>query len=202
MRQETKNELAALLVVVLLCACGIAAGLNRMAQDSYCSALEMNAALSNGYEQSEISEWPRALTNDWPEAATQHEEARLDRARAILGIALQESGNRKIGIHRDGMSYGRMGVTFVAVRYLWQHGLVGNKEYKSICKNRMLIASDSENIRYAGLYLDAMQRLSGDATGEYCRAVGKYHGGKLCCQAAYRKQVLAKLAENEKSEVE
>ena len=64
-----------------------------------------------------------------------------------------ETGNRDIGLHPDGVTYGRYGVTYMAVREL--------RRIKWIGKARVDLRRPHENKRIASLYLQYLEQRYG-----------------------------------------
>ena len=87
-------------------------------------------------------------------------------SRILRAIAEVESGNKDIGKHPDGVSYGKYGVTMAAVNELKRLGILS----PNVQEDWLLIPETNELV--ARLYLNLMYR----RTKCWWKAVKKYHG--------------------------
>lgn len=104
---------------------------------------------------------------------------------AIDRIAIKESKNKNIGIHPDGVSYGRLGVTIhpgcdQLLKMGWITRLPTEKEICDPSFNNMLGT-------YYLLACIKMYATNKDGTIDIKKAVGCYHGGKKADRDAYSK---------------
>jgi hypothetical protein len=108
---------------------------------------------------------------------------------AMSYIALIESGNKDIGKHPDGMSWGRYGITVAAVRELARVGDVSNATMAAIAKEPQKLADPALNEQYAYLYL----RLCYDEhhCTNWVDAAGWYHGGEISRQCKYKNRIMS-----------
>jgi hypothetical protein len=105
----------------------------------------------------------------------------------LAGIAMVESGGRDMGVHPDGVSYGRYGLTLVAVRELERCGDVSREELRMLEANPAQLAAPDRNARLAWLYLRVMYEQH--ACGSWIEAAGWYHGGNAERRRAYADRV-------------
>ena len=97
----------------------------------------------------------------------------------LIEIARVESGGKNIGVHSDGVSYGKYGVTMIAVRELQRVGIVDNNFRESWLK------LPEQNEYIARLYLQEMYRRH----KSWYLAVGYYHGGDKRARVRYAERV-------------
>ena len=104
---------------------------------------------------------------------------------AVTRIAFKESKNKNIGIHNDGVSYGRLGVTIhPALDQLLAMGWI------SRLPTEEEICDPGTNAMLGAYYLLAcikMYATNKDGTFDIKKAVGCYHGGKKADRDAYSK---------------
>ena len=86
--------------------------------------------------------------------------------KVLAAIAQIESNNRDIGVHSDGVSYGRYGITMMAVRELQRVGIL------DVSFNKAWLKIPEQNEYIAKLYLREMYR----RTKSWYKAVKRYHG--------------------------
>ena len=100
----------------------------------------------------------------------------------LKAIAIVESSNRAIGMHPDGASYGRYGVTKIAVREL----------SKTIDISEGIdLKVDWINKYVAWEYLRLMYNRHGCTN--WVEAAGWYHGGDLSNRAVYIEKITKEL---------
>ncbi|OPZ31291.1 MAG: hypothetical protein BWZ02_00315 [Lentisphaerae bacterium ADurb.BinA184] len=81
----------------------------------------------------------------------------------LYGIGQVETGGRQVGLHKDGVSYGVYGVTYMAVRELQRLRLLDDGEVN--------LASPATNRKVAALYLSHLR----DRYGTWEKAVEMYN---------------------------
>ena len=81
----------------------------------------------------------------------------------LFGIGQVETGGRDVGLHKDGVSYGQFGVTYVAVRELQRVRLLNDKDVD--------LQDPATNRKVAGLYLEYLH----SRHGSWEKAVAKYN---------------------------
>jgi hypothetical protein len=93
----------------------------------------------------------------------------IDLDEVMHGIAIVETGDRDIGLHPDGVTYGRYGVTYMAVREL--------QRLKWIDGTRVNLREPAVNRRIASLYLKYLRKRYGswwEAVRHYNPRSGSY----------------------------
>jgi hypothetical protein len=128
-----------------------------------------------------------------------HAQAIFERAK--LGVALAESHNKDIGVHDDGKSYGRLGVTVSACAQLFKLHLITDDEYAAIMNKPALLADPVLNDRYGSMYLRHVcerDKTQAQTEVDYVLLVGRYHGGSSSRQRRYYERVVVRLYEYDK----
>jgi len=119
--------------------------------------------------------------------------------KAMRGIALVESGGHDMGIHKDGVSWGKYGVTMTAVAQLSKLGLISQEEFMEVQQSPKMIAEPERNERYARHYMSwqYVSHMKHDGS-DRSFAVGRYHGGNEKRQGKYIERVVDALARDKK----
>ena len=114
--------------------------------------------------------------------ATEIDRAQL--SRVMRAIAQVESSNRDIGVHPDGVSYGKYGVTAIAMKELQRLEILS----PNMQKEWLLIPETNEIA--ARQYLMLMFNRHGKC---WYKAVGWYHGGDANQREEYANKVYSHL---------
>jgi hypothetical protein len=87
----------------------------------------------------------------------------VDREEVLRAIAMVETGDRDIGLHPDGVTYGRYGVTYMAVREL--------QRLRRLEDGEVDLRNPATNRRVASLYLQYLK----ERYGSWWEAVRHYN---------------------------
>ena len=156
-----------------------------------------------------------SATMQWPEPSMTHKETMTTNntepevksvsqqsfERAKLGVALAESHNKDIGVHDDGKSYGRLGVTVSACAQLFKLHLISDDEYAAVMNQPSMLSDPVMNDRYGSMYLRYVCErgsVQGGPAVDYPALVGRYHGGSASRQKRYHERTVARLREYDK----
>lgn len=194
-------RIAHLMLVAALCAVGIILGVSHVRETA-------NAVINEPV----ATQWPEPSTNHKDNMTTNIQNnmttnyvvspSATDRAafkRAMTALALAESHNKDCGLHPDGVSWGKFGITLTAVAQLRTKRKISELEHWLAEQHPSRLAAPVRNERYARLYFALMlDKVPAEKrTGEYLPHIGLYHGGNAARMDRYRVRALKRLREYE-----
>lgn len=189
-------RIAHLMLIAALCAVAITLGVSHIKETA--NTVNTEPATMQWPEPSMTHKETMTTNNPEPEVKSVSQQS-FERAK--LGVALAESHNKDIGVHDDGKSYGRLGVTLSAAAQLYKLNLITGTEYIVVANRPALLAEPEVNDRLGTLYLHYVCERDepiGMTDIDYLARVGRYHGGSSYRQRRYYERVVVRLYEFDK----